>query len=59
MESGQKDLMKSFVSESELAEVKKKRQDEWEKNRKPGQPLGFMAHSLEYVLLLNKWSKII
>lgn len=54
MESGQKDLMKSFVSESELAEVKKKRQDEWEKNRKPGQPLGFMAHSLEYVLLLNK-----
>lgn len=31
---------KSFVSEKEIEEVKKKRQEEWEKVRKPDQPLG-------------------
>ena len=31
---------KSFVSEKEIEEVKKKRQEEWEKVRRPDQPLG-------------------
>ncbi len=31
---------KSFVSEQEVEEVKKKRQEEWEKVRKPSDPLG-------------------
>lgn len=31
---------KSFVSEKEIEEAKKKRQEEWEKVRKPDQPLG-------------------
>ena len=31
---------KSFISEKEIEEVKKKRQEEWEKVRKPNQPLG-------------------
>ena len=54
MEGGQKDLMKSFVSESDLAEVKKKRQEEWEKNRKPGQPLGIVTKPFGYFLWLNE-----
>jgi hypothetical protein len=31
---------KSFVTETELAEIKQKRQEEWEKTRRPDQPLG-------------------
>lgn len=31
--------LKAFISEKEIEEVKKKRQEEWEKVRKPGQPL--------------------
>ena len=31
---------KKFVSEDEIEEQKKKRQEEWEKVRKPDQPLG-------------------
>eukprot|EP00730_Choanoeca_flexa_P003851 TRINITY_DN11520_c0_g3_i2.p1 TRINITY_DN11520_c0_g3~~TRINITY_DN11520_c0_g3_i2.p1 ORF type:complete len:229 (+),score=51.20 TRINITY_DN11520_c0_g3_i2:43-687(+) len=30
---------KSFVTENELADIKKKRQEEWEKTRRPDQPL--------------------
>lgn len=32
--------MKSFVSESEVEEFRKKRQEEWEKVRQPDDPLG-------------------
>lgn len=31
--------LKTFVSEKEIEEVKKKRQEEWEKVRRPDQPL--------------------
>ena len=31
---------KSFVTETELADIKQKRQEEWEKTRRPDQPLG-------------------
>ena len=31
--------LKSFISEKELEEVRKKKQEEWEKVRKPDQPL--------------------
>ena len=33
-------VFKSFVSEKEIEEVKQKRQEEWEKVRRPDQPLG-------------------
>ena len=32
--------LKSFVTEAEADEIKKKRQEEWEKVRKPDDPLG-------------------
>ena len=32
-------MMKSFVSEEDLEEIRKKRQEEWEKVRRPDQPL--------------------
>ena len=32
-------VFKSFVSEKELDEIKQKRQEEWEKVRRPDQPL--------------------
>ncbi len=35
---------KKFVSEDELAEQKKKRQEEWEKVRKPDDPIGECHH---------------
>ncbi len=33
-------IFKSFVTEEEVEEVKKKRQEEWERVRKPSDPLG-------------------
>lgn len=36
------DLSRKFVSESELDEKRKKRQEEWEKVRKPDDPEGEM-----------------
>ena len=33
-------VFKSFVSEKEIEDVKKKRQDEWERVRKPEDPIG-------------------
>ena len=32
--------LKSFISEKEIEEVKRKKQEEWERVRKPDQPLG-------------------
>ena len=34
---------KSFVTEKEVEEVKKKRQEEWERVRKPSDPLGAVS----------------
>lgn len=33
-------MSSGFVSEAEIAEVRKKRQEEWEKVRQPDQPKG-------------------
>ena len=38
--SGKTEQVKKFVSETELEEKRKLRQMEWEKVRKPDQPLG-------------------
>ncbi len=35
---------KKFVSEDELEEKRKKRQEEWEKVRKPEDPVGMVGH---------------
>ena len=40
MAAGEKPHLMSFVSEKQLEDVRKKRQEEWEKNRKPGQAEG-------------------
>lgn len=39
-EAGGVDLSRKFVSETELDERRKKRQEEWEKVRKPDDPEG-------------------
>lgn len=41
------DLGKKFVSESELEETRKKRQEEWEKVRKPDDPEGKKISALD------------
>lgn len=48
----------SFVSETEIDEVRKKRQEEWEKVRKEDDPLGKLYSLLAYVcltLLIYYW----
>lgn len=35
-------MSSGFVTETELAESRKKRQEEWEKVRQPDQPLGIL-----------------
>ena len=34
--------LRTFVSEKEIEEVKKRKQEEWERVRKPDQPLGIL-----------------
>ena len=41
-------IFKSFVTEKDVEEVKQKRQEEWEKVRRPDQPLG------EYLVYLYR-----
>eukprot|EP00045_Choanoeca_perplexa_P017074 m.240786 g.240786 ORF g.240786 m.240786 type:complete len:208 (-) comp17442_c0_seq3:5213-5836(-) len=53
---------KSFVTETELAEIKQKRQEEWEKIRRPDQPLerpeeAYETRSLFEQLQANKAKK--
>lgn len=43
--------IKSFVSETEAEEVRKKRQEEWEKVRKPDDPIGELKRQPVYVVL--------
>lgn len=40
--------IKSFVSEAQLDERRKRRQEEWEKVRRPDQPLGKWAKALQF-----------
>ncbi|KAG9336948.1 hypothetical protein JZ751_029965 [Albula glossodonta] len=47
MEAGGVDLGRKFVSESELEEKRKKRQEEWEKVRKPEDPEENMVKGLD------------
>lgn len=35
----------SFVTEKEAEEIKRRRQEQWEKVRKPGDPLGITVHN--------------
>ena len=56
-------MFRSFVSEKEIEEVKQKRQEEWEKVRKPDQPLGKLQKLLSHIiihsfLLLVPWRSI-
>lgn len=44
---------KSFISEKEVEEAKKKRQEEWEKVRRPDQPLGKVARLPVMCMRLN------
>lgn len=45
MAGGEVDLSRKFVSENELDEKRKKRQEEWEKVRKPEDPEGKNTHA--------------
>lgn len=44
-------MSSGFITETELAEARKKRQEEWEKVRAPDQPLG--KHDYQSELNLN------
>ena len=57
-------IFKSFVSEKEIEEVKQKRQEEWEKVRRPDQPLREcvvyktqVLHNLRYTYGTNSVNK--
>lgn len=46
-------IKKRFVSEAELDERRKRRQEEWEKVRKPEDPEGKRAQSLAFSVMLS------
>lgn len=47
-------MSSGFVTESEIAEARQKRQEEWEKVRQPDQPLGkFITKRLSVQTLLR------
>lgn len=53
-------MSSGFVTETELAEARKKRQEEWEKVRQPDQPLGkYPLPLLDKVILFFRFSKIV
>lgn len=39
-------MSSGFVTESEIAEARKKRQEEWEKVRQPDEPLGNVLQAI-------------
>ena len=41
-------IFKSFVSEKEIEDVKKKRQEEWERVRKPEDPIGRSTQCVDH-----------
>lgn len=45
-------IKKRFVSEAELDERRKRRQEEWEKVRKPEDPEGIWAYSLAFSITI-------
>lgn len=48
------DLSRKFVSEAELDERRKKRQEEWEKVRKPNDPEGMNCiYSIQLITAIN------
>lgn len=48
------DLSRKFVSEAELDERRKKRQEEWEKVRKPNDPEGNNCiYSIQLITAIN------
>lgn len=46
-------IKKRFVSEAELDERRKRRQEEWEKVRKPEDPEGTWAYSLAFSVMIS------
>lgn len=46
-------IKKRFVSEAELDERRKRRQEEWEKVRKPEDPEGIWACSLAFSVMVS------
>lgn len=46
-------IKKRFVSEAELDERRKRRQEEWEKVRKPEDPEGMWAYSLVFSVTIS------
>lgn len=53
-------MSSGFVTETELAEARKKRQEEWEKVRQPDEPLGNSStpHYYTYFLFYFKQFRI-
>lgn len=45
-------IKKRFVTEAELDERRKRRQEEWEKVRKPEDPQGLWVYSLAFSLVV-------
>lgn len=43
-------MSSGFISEADAVEIRKKRQEEWEKVRKPSDPLGIMCFCLFQLL---------
>lgn len=46
-------IKKRFVSEAELDERRKRRQEEWEKVRKPEDPEGTWAYTLAFSVIIS------
>lgn len=46
-------IKKRFVSEAELDERRKRRQEEWEKVRKPEDPEGTWAYTLAFSIIIS------
>lgn len=42
-------MSSGFVTESELIETRQRRQEEWEKVRKPDEPLGTYINCQKYI----------
>lgn len=48
-------MSSGFVSENELESKRKARQEEWEKVRQPGQPLGNLFSRTIFLKFLSIW----
>lgn len=44
-------MSSGFITESEVAEARKKRQEEWEKVRQPDEPMGMRPYIISNLLM--------